>query len=100
MRAECLPLSNRNDTIAVFRSILESQAQNAGVENPEITIEKDKLGTIGTYAGVRKAGGFDIKFFGKIVIGKTSVLSLLISEEAAKFPSDKAVYFINTVERE
>lgn len=99
MRAECLPLSNPNETIAAFRSILENQARNAGVQNPEITIEKSKLGVIGTYAGVRKAGGFDIKFFGKLVIGNVSLLSLLISEEAAKFPSDKAVYFLNTVER-
>lgn len=99
MRAECLPLSNPDETIAAFRSILENQARNAGLQNPEITIENSRLGVIGTYAGVRKAGGFDIKFFGKLVIGKTSVLSLLVSEEAAKFSSDKAVYFLNTVER-
>ena len=99
MRAECLPLSNPNETIAAFRSILENQARNAGIQNPEITIEKSKLGVVGTYAGVRKAGGFDVKFFGKLVIGNVSLLSLLISEEAAKFPSDKAVYFLNTVER-
>lgn len=99
MRAECLPLSNPNETIAAFQSILQNQARNAGLQNPEITIEKSKLGVIGTYAGKRKAGGFDIKFFGKLVIGNVSILSLLISEEAAKFPSDKAVYFLNTVER-
>ena len=99
MRAECLPLSNPNETIAAFRSILENQARNAGIQNPEITIEQGKLGVVGTYAGVRKAGGFDIKFFGKIVIGNASIISLLVSEEAAKFPSDKAVYFLNTVEK-
>jgi len=99
MRAECLPLSDPNETIAAFRSILENQARNAGLQNPEITIEKGKLGVIGTYAGVRKAGGFDIKFFGKLVIGNTSIISLLVSEEASKFPSDKVVYFLNTVER-
>lgn len=99
MRAECLPLSNPNETIAAFRSILENQARNAGVQNPEITIMKNTLGVIGTYAGVRKGGGFDIKVFGKLVVGKSSLLSLLISEEAAKFPSDKAVYFLNTIEK-
>jgi len=99
MRAECLPLSDPNETIAAFRTILENQARNAGVKNPEITIKKDKLGVIGTYAGVRKAGGFDIKVFGKLVIGNVSILSLLVSEEAARFPSDKAVYFLNTLER-
>ena len=99
MRAECLPLSNPGETIAAFRSILENQARNAGLQNPEIKIEKGKLGVIGTYAGVRKAGGFDIKFFGKLVIGYTSIISLLVSEEASKFPSDKVVYFLNTVEK-
>ena len=99
MRAECLSLSARNETITAFRSILENQAQNAGIKNPEVTIEKTKLGFIGTYSGVRKAGGFDIKFFGKLVIGQSSLLSLLVSEELEKFPSDKAVYFLNTIEK-
>ena len=99
MRAECLPLSAPNETITAFRSILENQAQNTGLKNPEITIEKTKLGFIGTYSGVRKAGGFDIKFFGKMVIGQFSLLALLVSEELEKFPSDKAVYFLNTIEK-
>src|SRR4030067_2476076 len=55
MRAECLPLSNPNETTAAFRSILENQARNAGLQNPEITMEKCQVGVIGTYAGVRKA---------------------------------------------
>ena len=99
MRAECLPLSDPNETIAAFRTILENQARNSGLQNPEITIENGELGVVGTYAGVRKAGGFDVKVFGKLVIGNASILSLLVSEEAARFPSDKAVYFLNTVER-
>lgn len=99
MRAECLPLSAPNETIAAFRSILKNQAQNAGIKNPEVTIEKTELGSIGTYSGVRKAGGFDIKFFGKLVIGQSSLLSLLVSEELEKFPSDKVLYFLNTIEK-
>jgi hypothetical protein len=99
MSAECLPLENPRETISTFRTMLENQARNAGVHDPEITIEKTKLGVIGTYAGSRKAGGFDIKFFGKYIIGKYSILALLVREEASKFPSDKAVYFLNTVQR-
>ena len=98
MRAECLPLANPQETKAQFRNILENQARMAGILNPEITIQKSKLGVVGTYGGVRKAGGFDIKLFGKLIIGNRSLLSLSVSEELEKFPSDKAVYFLNTVE--
>lgn len=79
MRAECLPLSNLSETITTFRPILENQSRIVGVQNPEIIIEKSNLGIISTYAGVRKAGGLDIKVFGKLVIGNVSILSLLIS---------------------
>jgi len=99
MRAECLPLTDPSQTIAAFRTVLESQARMSGIQNPEITIEKTKLGMVGTYSGIRKAGGFDIKLFGKLIIGSRSLLSLLTSEELMKFPSDKAVYFLNTVEK-
>lgn len=99
MRAECLPLSEPNETIAALRPMLENQARMSGIQNAEITIEKNKLGMIGTYAGERKAGGFDIKFFGKVVVGSRSLLSLLTSEEVEKFPSDKTIFFLNTVER-
>ena len=99
MRAECLRLLNPIKTIEAFRSILDNRAKIAGLQNPEITIEESKLGVIGTYSGIRKAGGFDIKFFGKVMIGTASILSLQVSEKAAKFPSDKAIYFLNTVEK-
>ena len=98
MRAECLSLANPSQTIAAFRAVLENQAKMSGIEKPEITIEKTKLGMVGTYSGLRNAGGFDIRFFGKLIIGNRSLLALLMSEESAKFPSDKAVYFLNTVD--
>lgn len=100
MRAECLPLADPSQTTASFRGVLENQAKMAGVKTPEITIEKSKLGLVGTYSGVRVAGGFDIKLFGKLIIGRRSLLSLLTSEELADFPSDMTVFFLNTVEKE
>jgi len=98
MRAECLPLTDPKQTIAAFRRVLENQGKMAGISNPEITIEKTSLGMVGTYSGQREAGGFDIKLFGKLIIGSQSLLSLLTSEEVANFPSDKLIYFLNTVE--
>ena len=99
MRVECLPLADPGQTTAAFRSVLENQARMSGIQDPEITIETINLGIVGTYSGLRKAGGFDIKFFGKLIIGDRSLLSLLISEELSQFPSDKTVYFLNTVEK-
>jgi hypothetical protein len=99
MRAECLPLVDPSQTIAAFRTVLEGQAKMAGIQNPEITIEQTKLGMAGTYSGLRKAGGIELKLFGKLIIGRQSLLSLFTSDDLAKFPSDKVVYFLNTVER-
>lgn len=99
MKAECLPLPDPKKTIAKFRSILENQARNNGIQNPEIGILKSKLGVVGTYAGLRKTDGIDFKFFGKLVIGNVSIISLLISEEVAKYPSDSVVFFLNSVEK-
>lgn len=100
LRAECLPLENAADTRRNLRSVLANQAQQSGVPNPEITFQEDpRLGAIGTFSGVRKAGGFDIRFYGKTVVGQRSVLLLLTSELAQVFPSDKTVIFLNTIER-
>jgi hypothetical protein len=99
MRAECFPLSNRSETLSNFKAILENHAKLSGIKEPQITIEDNELGRIGTYSGVRKVGGFNIKFFGKVIIGRFSILSLLVSEELSQFPSDKSVFFINTIRR-
>lgn len=100
LRAECLPLDNPAETRSNLRSVLANQAQQSGVPNPEITLQEDpRLGAVGTFSGVRKGGGFDIRLYGKIVVGQRSVLLLLTSELAQVFPSDKTVIFLNTLER-
>jgi len=102
MRAECPSLAkffpSPKEMIVQFRSILENYARISAIPNPQITIQETELGVEGTFAGVRKAGGFDIKIFGKVIIGNRSFLSLLVSEELKKFPSDKSIYFLNTVQ--
>lgn len=100
LRAECLPFDNAAETRRNLRSVLSNQAQQTGVSNPEITLQEDpRLGAIGTFSGIRKGGGFDIRFYGKTVVGQRSVLLLLTSELAQVFPSDKTVIFLNTIER-
>jgi len=101
LRAECLPLDNLAETRRNLRSVLENQAQQSGVPNPQLTLQEDsRLGAIGTFSGIRKGGGFDIRVYGKTIVGQRSVLLLLTSELASVFPSDKAVIFLNTIERQ
>ena len=99
MRAECIPLEDPQKTVSAFEMLLENHARASGIERPEITIEEDKLGVVGTYAGLKKAGGLDIKLYGKVIIGSRSLLSLLVTEGLVKFPSDKSLYFLNAVEK-
>ncbi len=99
MKAECLLLSDPKDTIINLKSILHNQAQNNGIKSPEITIQETGLGVVGTFSGLRKVMGNDARFYGKIVVGEYSLIFLMVSELAAKFPSDKASYFIHSVKK-
>jgi len=101
LRAEGGPLSpaQRQELLSVFRGRLENQAHVSGIAIPEITIENTKLGTIGTYSGVRTIAGVKNKQFLKIIVGNNSLVSLLVLEPLAEFPSIKTSYFLNAVER-
>ncbi len=72
LRAEGVPLSfaQRQELLSNFRGHLENQAHLSGIAIPEITIENTKLGTIGTYSGVRTIAGVNNKQFFKIIVGK------------------------------
>lgn len=98
MRAECIPFDNKKTIISNFRSILENQARISGIQNPEITIEKNRIGVIGTFSGIKKAGGYDIKIYSKNILGNNSIISLLTSDALEFFPSTKHIYFLNSVE--
>ena len=101
LRAEGIPLSlaQRQELLSNFHSRLEDQAYLSGIAIPEITIENTKLGTIGTYSGVRTVAGVNVKQFFKIIVGKNSMVSLLALEPLIEFPSIKTLYFLNAVER-
>ena len=101
LRAEGIPLSlaQRQELLSNFRGRLENQAHLSGIAIPEITIENTKLGTIGTYSGVRTVAGVNVKQFFKIIVGKNSMVSLLALEPLIEFPSIKTLYFLNAVER-
>jgi hypothetical protein len=101
LRAEGVPLSfaQRQELLSNFRDHLENQAHLSGIAIPEITIENTKLGIIGTYSGVRTIVGVNGKQFFKIIIGKNSMVSLLVLEPLIEFPSIKTLYFLNAVER-
>lgn len=96
MRVEFLPIANQAD----FAQTLASQAQLAGLVNPEIVIERGStLGDIGTYSGVKEALGYRMRVFGKMFVGEYSTFGLLIVEEESAFPSSAATLLLGSVQR-
>jgi hypothetical protein len=75
---------------------MRDQAQQFGIENPEVTTEKTEFGSIGQFSGIRKVGEHKIMCVGKIFTGKTSSLMLVSTEPASKYPSERLLYFLNS----
>ncbi|MGB2809404.1 MAG: hypothetical protein WBC22_16805 [Sedimentisphaerales bacterium] len=99
LRAE---LINTTDIATIrnnFRAVLENYAKLAGLSLPEITETRDSLGTVGTYSGFKKVGDVTIRIYGKMVLGKSSALNCLISENLEVFPSEDTAKFLVSIKR-
>jgi hypothetical protein len=99
LRAECIPLpeSNIKKMVELLPQTMRVQAQQFGIENPEITTEKTVLATIGQFSGIRKIGEINIMCVGKIYVGNTSSLMLVATESESRYPSDRLLLFLNSV---
>lgn len=100
LRSECLSIADSRTAESDFRNIIFNVANSSGLQNPEIIIDRDDMGLIGTYAGVLQRGGKNIKIFGKLILGNRSLLSLTVTEDFKKFPSTKTVYFLSSVKKQ
>lgn len=98
-RAECIPLPESNiiKIVEALPQTMRDQAQQFGIETPEVTTEKTEFGSIGQFSGIRKVGEHKIMCVGKIFVGKTSSLMLVSTEPASKYPSERLLYFLNSV---
>lgn len=99
LRAEFI---NNIDTDSIginLRAVLENYARLAGLSIPEITETHDYLGRVGTYSGIKKVGDVTIKIYGKMVLGESSALNCLISENLEVFPSEDTTKFLVSVKR-
>jgi hypothetical protein len=99
LRAECIPLPENNikKMAESLPQTMRDQAQQFGIENPEITTEKTASATIGQFSGIRKVGQIKVMCVGKIYVGNTSSLMLVATESESQYPSDKLLFFLNSV---
>ncbi len=98
MRAECMLFDDTNRVKTVLQEWLMNLARENGLPNPEISVGEGKYGAEGTFLGMRKAGGFDLRVYGKMFVGRKSVLALTTIDPTPPFPSDTVLFFISTVE--
>lgn len=100
LRAECQRITDRSGlSEALIVKSLEEQATSTGLSNVQITMERSELGLVGTYVGRKTASGHEMIQMGKLYVGKTSVLNLLVIETLKAFPSKRANAFIWSVKR-
>jgi hypothetical protein len=100
LRVECQTIVDRSKlSEALIAESLEEQAASIGLTNVQVTIERTQLGLIGTYVGRKTASGHEMIQMGKLYIGKTSVLNLLVIETVRSFPSKRASAFLASVKR-
>ena len=100
LRVECQTIVDRSRlSEALIVKSLEEQAASIGLTNVQVTIERLQLGLIGTYVGRKTASGHEMIQMGRLYVGKTSVLNLLVIETVRSFPSKRADAFLASVKR-
>lgn len=93
-----------NDIDVVFyrenlMSILENHAKLTGLKLPQITESQEQLGKVGTYSGIKTVGDTTIRIYGKMVIGDSSGINCVISEDLATFPSEDSAELLSGIKR-
>lgn len=100
LRAECQAIVDRSAVSEeLIRKSLEEQAASIGLSNVQVTLERSPLGLVGTYVGRKTASGHEMIQMGRLYVGRTSVLNLLVIETVTAFPSKRANVFLWSVKR-
>ena len=100
LRAECQKITDRSGlSEALIVKSLEEQAASIGLSHVQVTMERSELGLVGTYVGRKTAAGHEMIQMGKLYVGRTSVLNLLVIETLKAFPSKRANGFVWSVKR-
>jgi hypothetical protein len=100
LRAECVSVDStfRKQYLDNFSKAISAQAQEAGIEAPNIQIENTKLGRLGKFTGTVKSGEYLMRVYGRVLIGDNSML-LFTAIEANSSLSPSVVSFLNSVEK-
>ncbi len=99
LRAEFISNVDGNAFIANFQERLNAYAHIASIQNPEISIyqNKETLGKIGTYSGIKKIGDYEIRIVGKMFVGDHSIMNLMVVEPLEASLSYEAAMFFDSV---
>lgn len=99
LRAEFMPLSDAQTVVKNFEDMLKNYAHLAGIGTPEFTIGKHELGSKGTYSGVKQVGEYEVKYYGVVYVGDTSMITCMAVELLQDAPSIKTLVFLDSIAR-
>lgn len=99
LRVEFTPLANPTAQVLDLRNMLEEHARLAGLHLPQITVADDDIGRVGTYSGTKTVASVELRVFGKVVLGTQSMVSCLVVEPLAEFPSTDSALLLGGIRR-
>lgn len=100
LRADCLAHVTTPMGRLELQRLLEQHAKELELEHPQISVETDRLGIVGTCTGMKPMPKLNIstKVIAKIFVGINSVLQVNVFDEAPGPLAREAQSFINSVE--
>lgn len=94
LKAECIQASINSDQELV--NLLNTQARASNLKMPSISIESHGKIKIGVYSGNTKASDYNLKLHGRLIVGKKSILHLIVLEQLDIFPTKYAINFMDS----
>ncbi len=99
IRVECKigQINQAELTKANVFSVLKQQADSVGLKAVQVFIEKNALGTVGTYTGRKRTGNVVLMQVGKVYFGDRSIFNVIAIEQLKNWPSKELNQFLSTI---
>jgi hypothetical protein len=94
LKAECIQFKPSSEGELV--NLLNTQAISSNIRAPSISIARENNFKVGIYSGNVSVAGYNVKLHGKLIVGHSSTLHLIVIEDISKFPSKFAVNFFDS----
>jgi len=99
LRAEFISGIDGREFSRNLKTTLQNLAYMAAVTAPEISIGNESLGSVGTYSGIKMVAGHPVRVYGKVFVGRHSVINLMIVEPLENSLSYESALFIDSVRK-